>query len=117
MTILLLLGLVTIVLGLATAGPVLPSKPTPARTGCRIGIFQSLVRCCYHNGLPSLFPTGMKMAAWHLGLTSNLLLSARLESSSYDLPIPSAMNSPQALPPGQESLLLLRTRPCLSCVS
>ncbi|XP_075835547.1 interferon lambda-2-like [Microtus pennsylvanicus] len=42
MAILLLLGLVTMMLGLATAGPVLPSKPTPARTGCRIGIFQSL---------------------------------------------------------------------------
>ncbi|XP_049975014.1 interferon lambda-2-like [Alexandromys fortis] len=42
MAILLLLALVTMMLGLATAGPVLPSKPTPARTGCRIGIFQSL---------------------------------------------------------------------------
>nr|XP_048297145.1 interferon lambda-2-like [Myodes glareolus] len=29
-------------LGLATAGPVLSSKPTPPRTGCRIGISQSL---------------------------------------------------------------------------
>ncbi|KAM7340004.1 hypothetical protein ACRRTK_000619 [Alexandromys fortis] len=44
MAILLLLALVTMMLGLATAGPVLPSKPTPARTGCRIGIFQSLVQ-------------------------------------------------------------------------
>lgn len=129
MATLLLLGLVTMMLGLAAAGPVLPSKPTPPRTGCRIGIFQSLslwelevskkgkdalVRCCYHNGLPSIFPTGMRMAAWHCGLTSDLLLPARLESPSYDLSLLSVMKSPQTLPPGQESLLLLRTGPCLS---
>uniref|UniRef100_A0A8C8ULB0 Interferon lambda-3-like n=1 Tax=Peromyscus maniculatus bairdii TaxID=230844 RepID=A0A8C8ULB0_PERMB len=34
--------LVTVVLGLATAASVPPSKPTPARTGCHIGIFQSV---------------------------------------------------------------------------
>ncbi|XP_028715023.1 interferon lambda-2 [Peromyscus leucopus] len=37
-----LLSLVTVVLGLATAASVPPSKPTPARTGCHIGIFQSV---------------------------------------------------------------------------
>lgn len=126
---LLLLGLVTMRLGLATAGPVLSSKPTPPRTGCHIGIFQSLslrelevskkgkdalVRCCYHNGLPSIFPTGMKTAAWHCGLTSDLLLPARFESPSDDLSTLSVIKSPQTLPPGQESLLLLRTGPCLS---
>ncbi|CAO2626196.1 Interferon lambda-2 [Lemmus lemmus] len=42
MATLLLLGLVTMMLSLVTAGSVLPSKPTPAGTGCCIGIFQSL---------------------------------------------------------------------------
>lgn len=74
---------------MATAASVPPSKPTPARTGCHIGIFQSvsqwelgvfkkakdaLVCRCYHNGQPYSFPTGMKMVACHCGLTSNLLL-------------------------------------------
>ncbi|XP_036054122.1 interferon lambda-1 [Onychomys torridus] len=42
MATLWLLSLLTMVLGLAIAGPVPPSKPTSARTGCHIGIFQSV---------------------------------------------------------------------------
>ncbi|XP_059100195.1 interferon lambda-2-like [Peromyscus eremicus] len=44
MAALWLLSLVSMVLGLATAAPDPPSKPTPARTGCHIGIFQSVSR-------------------------------------------------------------------------
>lgn len=87
MAALQLLGLVTMVLSLGTAAPGPPSKPTPARTGCHIGSFQSLsprekdafkkarnalVRCCCHNGLP-LHHSIMKMVACHCGLTSDLL--------------------------------------------
>ncbi|XP_027286409.1 interferon lambda-1 isoform X2 [Cricetulus griseus] len=42
MATLLLLGLATVMLGLTTAYPVPPSKPTPAREGCNISIFQSI---------------------------------------------------------------------------
>lgn len=84
-----LLGLVTMVLGLTTVGPVPPSKPTAARASCHIGTFQSLSRWepdafkdgkealvshCDHRGLPYIISTGMKMVACHCGLTSNHLL-------------------------------------------
>lgn len=84
-----LLGLMTMVLGLATAGPVPPSKPTPAGTGCHFGSFhtlsqweldafkkdkEALVCHCYHNGPPYIITTGIKIVAYHCGLAPNLLL-------------------------------------------
>ncbi|XP_076410285.1 interferon lambda-1 [Peromyscus maniculatus bairdii] len=105
-----LLSLVTVVLGLATAASVPPSKPTPARTGCHIGIFQSvslwelgvfkkakdaLVCRCYHNGLPYSFPTGMKME--ELLLQKDVRCSTNPFPSSWKLGQLQVQERPRAL--------------------